>query len=133
MKKIVVVFVICLLAMPAGIFAVTENDARNVANETLLNLMELNLLLQGIKKKEDITAQVKTGITQVVKKMKALKNKVNAMKRSATPQQIKLLDDQFNKGQYAIALKKAVVTFFEHVKRIRTISGGEEIANMVVI
>ncbi len=129
-KKILVIILLVVLALPL-FSAITLADAKKIALETLQALSSINLVLKNIKKKEDINAVNKALIAAGVVKLKALKRKVTALRRTASVQDKKLLKSQFNSGEYSSSLNTEIFKLFKNIKRIKAIEGGAEIANMV--
>jgi len=127
MKYIISLFFIFAF-LSVSYSAITIDDAKKMAEETLAVLKEINTVLDTVKKKENITEIVKTRLSIEVNKLKILQNKIELLKRNATPDDIRNLNSQFNAGPYAVALKKEVNDFFYNIQRVKSLPGGTEIA-----
>ena len=132
MKKAISIIILFLITA-LSFSAISEEDSKKAASETLNCLKEINEALSIFKKKKDITTENKTKLIKAVNKLKALKIKITAMKRTASAEEIKKLNKEFNTGIYAVALKIEVKKLFSHIKRVRKIEGGAVIANLVTL
>lgn len=126
---LVIIFLTANLMFPA----VTKDSAKKIAYETFTALNEINFILAKIKKKEDINNENISKLKKKVLNLKKIKKQIQILKRSSSAGEIKLLNEQFTKGEYSVALKKAVKELFKNIKRIKKIDGGEQIAKIVAL
>jgi archaellum component FlaC len=113
--------------------AIDRETAQNVASQTLKIFTNMNMILNQVNNKADINENIKKELKEQADKLKELKKRIKQLKLSSSAKQIQLLKEQFNKGKYSEALKKTIKNFFQNIKRIKKIDGGQELAKMVSI
>ncbi len=134
MNNFKIIFLSILILLTTGVcFAeIDKKKADQVAGKTLEIFTNINMILNRVTKPEHITKDVKSSLKKHIHELKKLKAEINKI-RNESPKNVKVLNEQFKKGSFSEALQKTVKIFFQNVKRIKKLNGGDELVKIIVV